>query len=141
MLAGRNRELAKVDGNLFQSVPPMMARNCGGAVPEPGAFSDEDREMLAAAEALLPKRRTTMDAQAFHEGLEAIWTVIRAANVYVDRQAPWTLRKTDEARMRTVLYTLAETIRNPALLTPPFMPPASGAIIHPLAVAEAGRSF
>src|SRR3546814_16190690 len=95
--------------------------------------------MVAAAEALLPKLRTTMDAHAFHEGLEAIWTVIRAANVYVDRQAPWTLRKTDEARMRTVLYTLAETIRNLALLTQPFMPTASGAILDQLAVAEASR--
>src|SRR3546814_9832401 len=97
--------------------------------------------MVAAAEALLPKLRTTMDAHAFHEGLEAILTVIRAANVYVDRQAPWPLRKTDEARMRTVLYTLAETIRNLALLTQPFMPTASGAILDRLAVAEASRTF
>src|SRR3546814_19728889 len=43
--------------------------------------------------------------------------------------------------MRTVLYTLAETIRNLALLTQPFMPTASGAILDQLAVAEASRSF
>src|SRR3546814_13472998 len=43
--------------------------------------------------------------------------------------------------MRTVLYTLAETIRNLALLTQPFMPTASGAILDQLAVAEARRSF
>ncbi len=34
-----------------------------------------------------------------------------AANAYIDRQAPWALRKTDPARMGAVLRVLADTIR------------------------------
>ena len=40
-----------------------------------------------------------MDRQVFHEALEEVWKVIRAANGYIDRQAPWALRRTDKARM------------------------------------------
>jgi methionyl-tRNA synthetase len=79
--------------------------------------------------------------QAFHEALERIWVVIRAANSYIDRQAPWTLRKTGPARMATVLYVLAEAIRRIALLTQPFMPDASAVILDQVAVPAGARNF
>ena len=59
------------------------------------------------------------------------------ANRYVDAQAPWTLRKTDPARMATVLWVLAETLRRLALLTQPFMPDASAKLLDLLAMPEA----
>jgi methionyl-tRNA synthetase len=110
-------------------------------VPAHGEPSADDREMLDAAHGLLPKVRDAIDRQLFHEALEAIWVVIRAANGYVDRQAPWALRKTDPARMGTVLWVLAETIRNLALLTQPFMPAASARLLDLVAVPADARSF
>ena len=44
-----------------------------------------------------------------------VTSLTAAANRYVDAQAPWALRKTDPARMGTVLYVLAETIRRISL--------------------------
>jgi methionyl-tRNA synthetase len=67
--------------------------------------------------------------------------VIRQSNGYVDAQAPWKLKKEDPARMNTVLYTLAETIRHLALLTQPFMPDASARILDQLSVSDDKRSF
>jgi methionyl-tRNA synthetase len=141
MVARMNSELANDYGNLVQRVLSMIARNCQGRVPVAGDLTDEDRELLAASAELLLSVRAQMDRQAFHEALETIWTVVRAANVYVDRQAPWVLRKTDPARMGGVLWVLAETIRRLALLTLPFMPDASGRILDQLAVPEEGRSY
>lgn len=141
MIARMNNELANDYGNLVQRVLSMIAKNCGGNLPSPGPLTPEDDGLLDAASDLLAKLRRTMDAQSFHEGLETIWTVVRAANVYVDRQAPWTLRKMDEDRMRTVLYVLAETIRNLALLTLPIMPTASGKILDQLDVAPEDRTY
>ena len=85
--------------------------------------------------------RKKIESQAFHEALEAIWVVIRQSNGYVDAQAPWKLKKEDPARMNTVLYTLAETIRHLALLTLPFMPDASARILDQLSVSDDKRSF
>ena len=120
MVSRMNNELANDYGNLVQRVLSMVARNCSGRVPEPGDRSIDDQDLLDAATALPERLRPLMDRQAFHEALEMIWAVIRAANVYVDHQAPWVLRKSDPARMRTVLYVLTETIRRIALTTHAF---------------------
>lgn len=82
-----------------------------------------------------------MDRQLFHEGLETVWQVVRAANGYVDRQAPWALKKTDPARMNTVLYVLADTIRQLALLLQPVMPTSTARLLDQLAVPADKRSF
>ncbi len=136
-----NGELANEFGNLAQRSLSMIAKNLGGQVPAPGAFTAEDDELLAAAAALLDKLRGSFDRQAFHEGLEAVWSVVRAANVYIDRQAPWALKKTDPARMGTVLYVVAEVIRQVALLLQPVMPGSTARMLDQLAVADTARDF
>ena len=141
MVNRMNGELANDYGNLAQRVLSMVAKNCDGAVPVPGALTDADEELFSSARGLLDTIREAMDIQAFHGVLEAIWAVIRAANGYVDAQAPWKLAKEDKERMATVLYVLAETIRHLALLTQPFMPDSSGKILDQLAVAEDARTF
>ncbi|MDA8230102.1 MAG: methionine--tRNA ligase [Magnetospirillum sp.] len=141
MVGRMNGELANDYGNLAQRVLSMIAKNCGGRVPEHGALSPDDHEMLDAAHGLLPRVREALDRQLFHEALEGLWVVVRAANGYVDRQAPWALRKTDPARMGTVLWVLAETIRSLALLTQPFMPGSSARLLDQLSVPEDRRGF
>ncbi len=141
MVNRMNGELANDYGNLAQRVLSMIARNCGGMLPAPGPFNAGDDKLLGAAHGLLDRVREAIDGQAFHDALEALWTVVRAANVYVDAQAPWKLATEDPKRMQTVLYTLAETIRHLAILTQPFMPAASGRILDQLAVPAGARSF
>jgi methionyl-tRNA synthetase len=119
----------------------MINRDCGAQVPEPAAFVAADTELRSAAGGLLETVRQHVCEQAFHLALEAIWRVVGDANRYVDEQAPWVLRRTDEARMRTVLYTLAEVIRHLGILTQPFIPAAAGKLLDQLAVAEVERGF
>jgi methionyl-tRNA synthetase len=141
MINRLNGDLANDLGNLAQRVLSMIAKNCDAKVPAHGAFDDADRDMLGAAHGLLAKVRGEMDRQAFHEALDSIWSVVRAANAYVDRQAPWALRKTDPARMGTVLYVLAETLRYLGLIVQPVMPTAASRILDQLAVATDARTF
>ncbi len=141
MVNRMNGELANDYGNLAQRVLSMIAKNCGGTVPSPGPISDDDRELLDAGYGLLGRLREAIDRQLYHEALEAIWVVVRAGNGYVDRQAPWGLKKTDPARMATVLWVLAETIRLLALATQPFMPTSSGRMLDQLAVSADRRHY
>ncbi|MDR3517785.1 MAG: methionine--tRNA ligase [Azospirillaceae bacterium] len=136
-----NGDLANDYGNLAQRVLSMIHKNCGAQVPTPGPFTEADQRLLAAAQGLLATTRHEMSLQAFNRALEALWAMIGDANRYVDEQAPWALRKTDPARMATVLYVLAETIRHVALLTQPFMPGASARLLDQLAVPVAQRDF
>src|SRR5204862_4595394 len=110
-------------------------------VPQPGALTDADQRLLEDARRLLERVRALVSEQSFHLALEAIWRVVGDANRYVDEQAPWALRRTDPARMGTVLYVLAETLRHLAIVTQPFVPGAAGMLLDQLAVPQAARRF
>ncbi len=136
-----NSELANGLGNLAQRSLSIIAKNCEGKLPSPGAFTADDRALLDQAKALLPALREALDRQLFHDALEAIMVVVRAANGYIDVQAPWSLKKTDLARMGTVLYVLAEAVRQIALLLQPVMPASTAKLLDQLAVPEDARDF
>jgi methionyl-tRNA synthetase len=141
VVARINSDLANEFGNLAQRVLSMVGRSCGAVVPEPAALTDDDRSLLDAARTLLPAMREAIDVQAFHDALDRLWGVVRAANVYVDRQAPWALKSSDPKRMRTVLYVLVECLRRLGVLAQPFVPNAAGRLLDQLAVAEDARDF
>jgi methionyl-tRNA synthetase len=141
-IVGRlNGDLANDFGNLAQRVLSMINRNCEAAVPEPSALAEADETLLAEARGLLGKVRPLMAEQSFNLVLETIWRVVAEANRYVDEQAPWALRRTDPARMHTVLYVLAEAIRHLAILTQPFVPDAAARLLDQLAVPGDQRTF
>ncbi len=141
-ITGRiNSDLANDFGNLSQRVLSMIAKNCGGAVPAPGELTAADQTLLQSASDLMPLLREELNRQQFHIALTKIWEVVGAANRYVDDQAPWALRKTDPARMATVLYVLADCIRRLAILTQPVMPDSLARMLDQLAVPEGSRSF
>ncbi len=141
MVGRLNSDLANDLGNLAQRVLVMINRDCGAAIPEPGKLSVADQMLLELADGLLETMRNHMREQAFHLALEAIWKIVSEANRYVDEQAPWTLRRGDPDRMRTVLYTLAETIRHLGILVQPFVPGSAIRLLDQLGVASGARDF
>ena len=141
-IVGRiNADLANDLGNLAQRSLSMIAKNCGGLVPEHGAFVEADRELLAEADALLEAGRAAMTRYAIHDLLGQVWRVVGAANRYFTAEEPWIKRKTDPARMATVLYVTAEVLREVALLIQPVMPASMGKLLDLLGVAADARSF
>jgi methionyl-tRNA synthetase len=134
-----NGDLANDLGNLAQRVLSMIAKNFGGVLPAPRAFTAGDDELLGAAHGLLETVREKMEVQAYHEALEAIWVVVRAANAYVDKEAPWSLGKTDPVRQGTILYVVVETLRHLAILMQPFTPGAAEKLLDQLGAARDAR--
>ncbi|MBN9507666.1 MAG: methionine--tRNA ligase [Alphaproteobacteria bacterium] len=134
-----NVELANDLGNLAQRTLALIARNCEGKLPERGAPTAEDAALLDASAALPALLRERLDRQAFHEALDEAWKVIRAANAYIDHQAPWALRKTDPARMAAVLRVLADALRVVATVLQPFMPGSMASMLDQLGVPADAR--
>ncbi|CAN0299600.1 unnamed protein product [Pylaiella littoralis] len=158
-----NSNLANEVGNLAMRTLSMAVKNCGGGVPRPTAAAaaagddDEDNDSLgekklgrndfdltAEDEELLKSARECLGAvrplvgetQQLHKALETILLVSRDANRYIDAQAPWKLKKTDTARMETVLWVLLETIRHVGILYQPFVPESAGKLLDQLGVPE-----
>ncbi len=136
-----NADLANDLGNMAQRSLSMIAKHCDQAVPPCGELTDDDRALLAAADALLEKCRDAMEEQAIHQSLASIWSVVGDANRYFDKQEPWKLRKTDSDRMKTVLYVAIEVIRQVAILIQPVMPASAAKLLDVLGVAEDERVF
>ena len=136
-----NADLANDLGNLAQRSLSMIAKNCGGKVPAKGALSDADKDIIAAADALLAEVRAQHEVQAINRALDAIWKVVADANRYFAGQEPWGLKKTDPERMETVLHVTAEVLRVIGILVQPYMPQAAAKLLDVLAVPAAQRSF
>jgi methionyl-tRNA synthetase len=141
LISRLNVELANDLGNLAQRTLSFIAKNAGGMVPALGALSGPDVVLLDNAEALTSKVRDALERLAFNDALEEIWKLVRAANAYIDQQAPWALRKTDDTRMRTVLRVLLEALRVIAVLLQPFMPETMGKLLDQLGVAANARQI
>ncbi|RCK34482.1 methionine--tRNA ligase [Thalassospira xiamenensis] len=141
MVNRMNSELANDLGNMCQRVLSMIHKNCDASVPTAGTFTDADQAILGKAYGMLDTVRPLFDAQAFHKGIEAIWELVGDANRYVDEMAPWGLKKTDSARMETVLYVLAEVIRHVGILVQPLMPASAAKILDQLVLPIDQRGF
>ena len=141
IVARINADLANDLGNLAQRSLSMIAKQLGGVLPEPGAFSDNDKAMLAEADAMIEVTRSAMATQQIHHWLNTVWAVVAEANRYFAGEAPWALAKTDPARQKTVLYVTAEVVRQIAILTQPVMPGASAKLLDSLGIPEGERSF
>ena len=136
-----NNELANDLGNLAQRTLTQITRNCDGILPDTGKRLDVDIQLIAKAKLLPILLREQMDRQAFNESLEDIWKVIRASNAYIDHQAPWKLKKTDFERMKTVLRTLVDVLREIATCLQPFMPNSMDKLLTQLGVGKNERNF
>ena len=136
-----NADLANDLGNLAQRSLSMIAKNCGGKVPEQGPRTEADIAILAQAAELPGKARAAMSDFALHTILADIWRVVADANRYFASEEPWKLTKTDPARRDAVLYVTAEVIRRVAIMTQPFMPAAMGKMLDLLGVAADARDF
>ncbi len=141
IVARINADLANDLGNLAQRSLTMIARNCDGQTPEPGPLDAADEALLAQVDGLLPACRAAMERQQIHAMLNDIWTVVAAANRYFAAAEPWALRKTDPARMATVLWVTSEVLRQVAILAAPVIPEASARLLDLLGVPADTRDF
>jgi methionyl-tRNA synthetase len=136
-----NADLANDLGNLAQRSLTMINKQLGGVLPKPGAFSDNDKAILAAADDMISAAREHMKTQQLHQVLNTVWAVVADANRYFAGEAPWALAKTDPAKQGTVLYVTAEVLRQVGILCQPFMPASAGKLLDLLGLPADRRQF
>ena len=112
-----NGELANELGNLFSRVMAMDIKYLSGKV-----YGEKDPEYENIAHQVIEEYDQRMKSVDFYNALESVLRLSSYLNKYVDAKAPWSLAKSDETKLRKVLYTLTDGIYILANLLEPFMP-------------------
>ena len=122
-----NSDLANDLGNLLHRTVSMIEKYHGGVVTNAGVIEAVDEDLQALVKTTAENFEKDMDAMEINSAIKGVWALISRANKYIDETAPWILAKDEAkaARLQTVMYNLAETLRVVAILVAPFIPSTS----------------
>ncbi len=118
-----NASLADTMGNLATRVLRFLDKNFEGKIPpiEAAHVAALDRQILAECGPFGDPAAHVLEFR-FRKAAEQLVQNATVANVFVDRTAPWTLRKTDPALAASTLNTACEWLAWLARWMAPMMP-------------------
>ena len=127
-----NSDLANVLGNLVNRTISMSNKYFNGIVNNPNVHEPVDDDLINIALEMPKKVVNKMDEFKSSDALDAIFTLLRRTNKYIDETMPWALAKDESKkdRLATVLYNLIESIRFSAIALVPFIPSTANKILN-----------
>ncbi len=119
-----NDELVATWGNLVNRTLTNAHRNFG-AVPEPGALSEEDTAILTAIEGGFGSVGGLIHGSRFRAAIAEVMRLAAQVNQYLSEQAPWAVMESDRVRAQTVLYVALRCVDDLKTMATPFLPHSS----------------
>lgn len=134
LIQRHNSDLGNDLGNLLNRVVSMIGRYHGGDIPKPGEPGDLERSLRAVAETASALGAQRIEAWDLNGALDALWTLVKRANQYLEERQPWKLAKDPAAQetLDTTLWSAAEATRLIAIFLAPFIPTTSDRIMAQL---------
>jgi len=125
-----NADLANGLGNLASRTAALLDKNFAGKIPNPGARQPQDEALAQDAGNTIGEVLENYDKLSFARALEAIWSMIGAADKYLTSEQPWALGSSEEDQTRkgTILWTVAELLRIVSALAYPVLPASTAKI-------------
>lgn len=132
MIERFNSDLANTLGNLVNRTIAMTNKYFGGVIQAPSEAEDVDGELKDTAINTVKKVDELLSTYRVSDALEAIFSLAKRSNKYIDETMPWALAKDEskKERLGTVLYNLLESIRFISVLISPFMPETAEKIMQ-----------
>lgn len=125
-----NSDLANVLGNLVNRTIGMINKYFDGEVENTNITEDIDEDLKSTIANSITAITNKMDEFKIADALDELFNIFRRCNKYIDETTPWILAKDPEkqARLKTVLYNLIESIRIGAVLLQAFLPETAESI-------------
>lgn len=126
-----NSDLANTLGNLVKRTVSMSGQYLGGEVRCTNAATEFDEDLKATVISAREKVAEKMNEYKVADAMDALWTVFRRANKYIDETTPWLLAKDENKRatLENVLFNLLAAINAGANMLKPFMPSSADKIL------------
>ena len=129
---GCNKDLADVLGNFASRITKFCRSKFGEVVPEGGEYGPVEDALITELQTRLNAYQTHMDAMELRKSaaeLRAIWV---AGNEYLQSAAPWAAFKEDPTSAAAIVRFALNLMRLYGVLSKPFIPDASAAILQAL---------
>ncbi|MGW9684949.1 methionine--tRNA ligase [Flagellimonas sp. 2504JD1-5] len=120
--ARNNNELVAIFGNFINRVAVLTHKYYDGIVPTPSELKDIDKQTLEALKAFPEILDNSLSRYRFREASQELMNLARLGNKYLADEEPWKLIKTDEERVKTVMYVALQIATGLAVLSEPFLP-------------------
>jgi len=117
-----NDELVATWGNLVNRMLGFAFKRFDAAVPAPNKLGELDLEILATIAAGFDTVGDLLNAAKFRAAQQSAMKLAQAANVYLDRKAPWKSIKTDVAETATTVFVILQVIDSLKIIFAPFLP-------------------
>ncbi len=129
-----NSDLVNTIGNLVNRTITMSHKYFGGVVQDSNQLEDIDKVLMEQALNTYKTVSKKMDNLEVNASIESIVDLARKCNKYIDENIPWDLAKYPEKndRLKTVIYSLLESIRYIAVLLQPYLPDTAEKIFYQL---------
>jgi len=138
VLARYNTDLVNTLGNLVKRTLDMQKKYFDKKIEAPTAPEALDDDFKAVCAEAVKTYYEAMDSYHIADAIDAILSLLRRANKYIDETQPWVLAKNEESRARlaTVLYNLLESIRWGAVMLAPMIPETAATIFAQLGTSN-----
>jgi len=123
-----NDELVATYGNAVHRVLTFLQKHFAGRVPEAGEPRPADEAMLAEVRRGFAAAGAAIEAVRLRDGLQEAMAVARAANRYLDEQAPWKAIKADRRAAASTIHTMVQALNGLKVLFAPYVPRSSQAL-------------
>jgi len=136
-----NADLANDFANISGRILKMLENYFNSAIPEPGDAEGGEEELKRFSKETVQLYKNHFDRLHINKALDSVWELISVVNRYVMANEPWVLARdrSKKARLGTVLYSVAETLRVIATLLGPVVPDGSMAILKQLGAGGAAK--
>ena len=120
--AKNNNELVAIFGNFINRVAVLTNKYYDGVVPTPNDFTETDEDVLEQLRQFPDIIAKSIERYRFREASQEFMNVARLGNKYLADEEPWKLIKTDEERVKTIMYVALQISSALATLAEPFLP-------------------
>nr|WP_299343186.1 methionine--tRNA ligase [Allomuricauda sp.] len=134
--ARNNNELVAIFGNFINRVVVLTQKYYDGVVPKPSALSEVDLQTLHQLKQFPEVLSNSLDRYRFREASQELMNLARLGNKYLADAEPWKLIKTDEERVKTIMFVALQIATGLAVLSEPFLPFTSNKLKNILRHAE-----